>query len=83
MKKWMILAGTLASALVLAGCGKVGVLEPMAGKALPPRPYGATTTPTAPQLATPATQTRPERSDELLTSSEHRRGDDFDLPPPN
>lgn len=74
---------TLLSALCLTACGSAATLKPVAGKQLPPKPYGATTTPTARDLSTPTNQARPERSDELLRSSEVRRGDDFDLPPPN
>jgi hypothetical protein len=79
VRKWLILAAPVA----LAACGKAGLLEPMPGKALPPRPYGAATTPLAPQLLKPSQQARPTRSDELLTNSDKRRGGEFDLPPPN
>jgi hypothetical protein len=68
-------------ALVLAGCGSANGLQPGPGVALPPKPYGATATPTPTQLTQPTNQARPERSDELLRSSDQRRGDDFDLPP--
>lgn len=68
-------------ALVLAGCGSANGLQPGPGVALPPKPYGATATPTPTQLTQPNNQARPERSDELLRSSDQRRGDDFDLPP--
>lgn len=71
------------AALALAGCGAANGLKPAAGKSLPIKPYGAPATPTPRQLLTPATQARPERSDELLQKSETRRGDEFDLPPPN
>lgn len=73
----------LAPLVLLAGCGSAAALKPAPGKMLPPKPYGATVTPTAKQLATPSSQARPERSDELLRSSEERRNDEFDLPPPN
>jgi hypothetical protein len=56
---------------------------PAQGKTLPIAPYGAKTQPTAAQLLTPTTQQRPQRSDELLTTSQARRSDEFDLPPPN
>lgn len=68
--------------LALAGCGSAAELKPRAGAALPPPPYGATATPTAKQLITPTPQQRPETVDELLTKSERRRADPFDLPPP-
>lgn len=73
----------LGTALVLSGCGASKGLAPPKGQALPPAPYGATATPTAPELLKPSNQARPERSDELLKSSEDRRSDEFDLPPPN
>lgn len=75
--------GLILGALLLAGCGANKELKPMAGQSLPIRPYGATETPTARSLATASPQARPTRSDEVLTKSEARRGDDFDLPPPN
>lgn len=76
MKRTMILTG----ALTLAGCGASG-LKPAPGETLPVAPYGARATPTPQELLKPANQARPDRSDELLTSSQERRNDDFDLPP--
>jgi len=73
----------LGTALVLSGCGASKGLAPPKGQALPPAPYGATVKPTATELLKPSNQARPERSDELLKSSEDRRSDEFDLPPPN
>jgi len=73
----------LGAALVLSGCGTSKGLAPPKGAALPPAPYGATVRPTATELLKPSNQARPERSDELLKSSEDRRSDEFDLPPPN
>ena len=73
----------LAILLLLTGCGAAKELQPAKGKSLPVAPFGATKSPSARQLSTPSTQARPARSDELLTNSEQRRGDDFDLPPPN
>ena len=71
----------LALALALAGCGAAKELQPAEGASLPPAPYGAKATPTPEQLLTPTTQQRPQRSDELLRSSEQRRSNEFDLPP--
>ena len=71
----------LALVLALAGCGAAKQLQPAPGASLPPAPYGAKATPTPAQLLTPTTQQRPQRSDELLSNSEQRRSDDFDLPP--
>ena len=67
----------------LSACGAARELKPAAGKALPVAPYGATATPTPSQLLTASSQARPERSDELLKSSEERQGNEFDLPPKN
>lgn len=68
-------------ALPLAGCGSAVGLRPPPGQALPVAPYGAQATPTPQQLVTPTPQQRPQRSDELLRSSDTRRSDEFDLPP--
>ena len=65
----------------LAGCGSATQLKPVAGNHLPVAPYGATTPPSALTLLTPSSQERPQRSDELLTNSQARRSDEFDLPP--
>ena len=71
----------LFSLLSLSGCGSSMGLRPPEGTPLPVAPYGATATPTPPQLVTPTPQQRPQRSDELLGSSQRRRTDEFDLPP--
>lgn len=74
-------AAMALTALLLAGCGKVGDLEPRTGNAMPPKGYGQTAEQTAQALTTPSVQTRPGRSDELLKRSERRENDPFDLPP--
>jgi len=79
MKAWI----AITAALALAACGEANSLKPAPGHALPVAPYGAAATPTPKQLLTATPQSRPQRSDEVLTSSEKRRNDDFDLPPPN
>ncbi len=79
MKLFVILGLVLA----LSACGAARDLKPAAGKALPVAPYGATTAPNANQLLTASTQARPQRSDDLLTSSQERQGNEFDLPPAN
>lgn len=84
MNRLTITAGTVtAAALMLAGCGSARDLRPAPGEALPVAPYGADATPTPADLLTPTAQQRPGRSDELLTRSDERRGDEFDLPPRN
>ena len=70
-----------AMSLPLTGCGSAVGLRPPDGTPLPVAPYGAAATPTPTQLVTPTPQQRPQRSDELLKSSEQRRSDEFDLPP--
>ena len=77
----MRIAVALGFALILSGCGASKGLQPQKGESLPVAPYGARATPTATQLLVPSNQARPERSDELLQSSEARRSDEFDLPP--
>lgn len=71
----------LIACLLLAACGSMRDLRPAPGESLPVAPYGAETTPTPKALLTPTAQQRPDRSDELLTRSEERRSDEFDLPP--
>ena len=77
--KRMILLATLA----LTACGANRELKPRDGETLPVAPYGARAVPTRDMLIKATTQQRPARSDELLTSSEARRTDDYDLPPPD
>ena len=77
MKRFAALAGLL----LLAACGRSHGLQPAKGEALPPAPYGAEDAPTANQLLRPSVQARPARSDDLLTNSQDRRSDQFDLPP--
>lgn len=69
--------------LALSACGAARELKPAPGKSMPVAPYGAAATPKPDQLLTASTQARPERSDELLRSSEERQGNEFDLPPAN
>lgn len=68
-------------AIALSGCGARVALTPQAGGALPKKPAMAANVPTADQLITADTQSRPERSDEQLRRSEKRQDDKFDLPP--
>ena len=73
----------LCLVLALSACGAARELKPAAGEALPVAPYGASATPTPSQLLTASPQARPERTDEVLKSSEERQGNEFDLPPAN
>jgi predicted small lipoprotein YifL len=74
------ITGILALAM-LAGCGKVGPLEPKAGQTPPAKSYGQEAVPTPDDLMKPTEQSRPGRSDELMRRSERRTNDPFDLPP--
>lgn len=71
----------IALALCIAGCGKVGDLEPRSGNALPPKAYGQNEEQSAAALTRPSVQARPGRTDELLKRSERREDDPFDVPP--
>jgi predicted small lipoprotein YifL len=73
--------GGIAMLAFLAGCGKVGPLEPKAGQAPPAKSYGQEKVPGSEELMTPTEQARPGRSDELMKRSERRVNDPFDLPP--
>ena len=71
----------LAALAMLAGCGSKQDLKPNTGSQLPPKPAGATDQPQPLELMTPDDQSRPLRSDEVLTKSERRQDDKFELPP--
>jgi len=75
------LSAIAALACTLAACGGRQPLKPIEGQRSPAVPVGASTIPTAAQLVRPSTQARPERNVELLTQSEERKDDPFDLPP--
>jgi hypothetical protein len=49
---------------------------------LPPKPLTAASQPDVDALLKPPTETRPARSDDVLTKSQVRPDDRFDLPPP-
>lgn len=77
----MKVAVAIGIALLLAGCGQKADLEPLAGRSLPPAPYGAKTQPTPETLLKPDPIAAPERTVELRKRSEERTDDPFDLPP--
>ena len=75
-------AALVALALPLAACGVRAPLEPEPGESLPVAPATAERAPTAEELLErPPIASRPVRVDELLTRSEEREEDRFDLPP--
>jgi predicted small lipoprotein YifL len=65
----------------LAACGVRAPLEPEPGRPLPVQPETAARQPTSEELLEPPPIARPARVDELLTRSEEREEDRFDLPP--
>jgi hypothetical protein len=79
MRRSTLLAGTLL--LALTACGGRENLQPAEGQRIPPKPRGAAEAPTAQELMTPSTQSRPLRNAELLRQSQKRTDDPFDLPP--
>ena len=73
----------VAAALLLAGCGNIGDLEPPPGKPLPVKPLMARSTPTPEELLKLPAYASPDRVDELMRRSAPRMSDRFDLPPPS
>jgi hypothetical protein len=71
----------LLLAVLLAGCGARRELQPLAGRSLPPAPYGREDKPRPDVLLTPPVQAKPQRNIELRSRSEDREDDPFDLPP--
>jgi hypothetical protein len=65
----------------LASCGRVADLKPPPGHAMPVKPLMARTTPTVQDLLARPPIAKPERVDELITRSQPRPSDPFDLPP--
>ncbi len=74
----LLLAGL---GLALSACGARRELQPLAGHALPPAPYGRGDKPNPDALLTPPVQAKPQRNIELRSRSENREDDPFDLPP--
>ncbi|MGI8932047.1 MAG: hypothetical protein ACR2FK_06695 [Sphingomicrobium sp.] len=74
-----LLIASLATAL--AACGQVAPLRPLPGKSLPVKPLMASATPSVGDLLALPPMANPGRTDELLTRSQPRRADRFDLPP--
>ncbi len=70
-----------ALALGLAACGQVAPLRPLPGHTLPVKPLLASSTPSVDDLLQLPPQAKPRRTDELLTRSQPREPDRFDLPP--
>lgn len=81
MTRIRIVLLVMVAAGVLSACGARRELQPLAGRTLPPAPYGRDDKPTPDALLTPPVQAKPERNVELRSRSEHREDDPFDLPP--
>lgn len=75
----VVLAAALP--LALAACGSTRALKPAPGTSMPVAPEGAAQVPSVGDLLTPSVQARPSRNREVLTRSQEREPDDFDLPP--
>lgn len=73
---------TVAALLLLAACGRQGVLEPRPGAGVAPLPINTTTAPTTDQLLAIPPQAAPDRVDDPVRNSNERREDRFNLPPP-
>lgn len=71
----------LLAFLTLTACGQREALSPPPGESLPPAPVGAADAPTPSELLEQPVIARPQRTEEVLTRSEERESDRFDLPP--
>ena len=72
----------IAGLLLIAGCGKRGLLKPREGHAPPPVPAAVRAAPTPEQMLVLPPQSQPIRVDDPLSKSQERPDDRFDLPPP-
>jgi hypothetical protein len=68
--------------IVIGACGSSQDLRIAKGEQMPVKPAMAAKAPTADELLDPPPIARPERVNELITHSEERKDDRFDLPPP-
>jgi hypothetical protein len=73
--------GLILSVALISGCGRQVALRPKAGDPPVPTAAAAKAPETAEQLMTPSSQARPQRNIDILTRSEERAPDNFDLPP--
>ena len=78
MTKAVVLTGAL---LLLGACGVRAPLQPEPGERLPVAPETAARQPGSEELLERPPIAAPARVDELLTRSEEREEDRFDLPP--
>ena len=83
MKRVLLALVALSLPIALGACGAREALIQPEGKPMPVTPYAAKAPPKSDDLLAAPVQTRPARSDDLIESSEERRSDEFELPPPN
>ena len=76
-----VLAPVLVLLLVLAGCGKVGNLTPVAPQTAPPGAIAMPIAPTPEEMLRLPPQSQPNRVDDPVTKSQERPDDPFNLPP--
>jgi hypothetical protein len=82
MSRLFLASGALLIAgLAVAGCGRQVALMPEPGMAPVPTPAFASQPETSDQLMKPSSQARPARNVDILSRSEERQADPFDLPP--
>jgi predicted small lipoprotein YifL len=72
----------LSGVLLLAGCGKQGVLTPVAPNTPPQQPADTVRPLTADEMLKLPPQAIPGRVDDPLSRSRDRPDDRFNLPPP-
>jgi hypothetical protein len=71
----------LIAILALAGCGRLTPLKRATDAPPLPVAVGATRPATADELMNPSSQSRPQRNVDILTRSEKRPTNQFDIPP--
>jgi hypothetical protein len=82
MRRPILAAGAImAATLAVAGCGRQVALTPEPGMAPVPTPAFASEPESSDALMRASTQARPRRNVDILSRSEERQADPFDLPP--
>jgi hypothetical protein len=82
MSRLFLASGALLIAgLAVAGCGRQVALTPKPGMAPVPTPAFASEPESSDTLMRASTQARPRRNVDILSRSEERQADPFDLPP--
>jgi hypothetical protein len=81
MMRALPLLALIVAGLSLAGCGRVATLQRTKEMRPLPVAVGATRPATAEELVQPSAQSRRSRTIDVLTHSDKRPVDPFDLPP--